>query len=63
MRTIPTSKARQIFSEITGQVEYAKKRVILTKHGRPVAALIPFEELQRLDAEARPSVDNDRFSF
>lgn len=58
MRSMTTSEARKDFSET---VKRARKgeRIVLNSHGKPVAALVPIEDLEllqeledRLDARA-----------
>ena len=49
MTKISASDARAHFAELVGLVGIAKERVVIEKHSRPVAALIPMEELRLLD--------------
>jgi len=46
---IPVTQARAELAELVNRVVYAGERVILTRHGQPVAALIAAADLQRLD--------------
>ncbi|MBI4585788.1 MAG: type II toxin-antitoxin system prevent-host-death family antitoxin [Planctomycetes bacterium] len=53
------SKVRQDFAESLNLVAYGKSRIVLTRHGRRVAALVPIEILElfeqmedKADAEA-----------
>lgn len=48
--TISTSKAREFLADIVTEVAYKGERVILTRHGKPVAAIISAEDLERLEA-------------
>ena len=48
MDEIPASEARQRLPEILNEVSYKKKRVIITKRGKQVAAIISIEELEAL---------------
>jgi prevent-host-death family protein len=50
MSTITAAKARDNFSDILGKVSYAKERITLTRRGRAVAAVIPIEDLELLEA-------------
>lgn len=60
--TVPNiriSKARESFSETLNRVAFGGERVVLERHGREVAALIPIDDLRlleeledRLDVEA-----------
>lgn len=39
------SEARAQFSELINRVGFAKERIILTRHGKPLVALVPAETL------------------
>lgn len=55
---VPVTQARAELAELVNRVVYAGERVVLTRHGQPVAALISAGDLQRLDglpAEQSPS--------
>ena len=49
MSTITTINAREHFSELINRTSYGKERVILTRRGKGVAALIPLEDLKLLE--------------
>ena len=38
------------FAEAIGRAEHDKERVVLTRAGRPVAALVPIEDITALEA-------------
>ena len=42
------SKARDTLSEIVNRVAYRGERVVLNRHGKPVAALVSAADLKRL---------------
>ncbi len=50
MLKISTVEARENFAEIINQAAYGKQRVILTRRGRELVAVIPLEDLNRLEA-------------
>jgi len=50
MTTITAAKARDNFADLVGKVSYAKERITLTRRGRPVAAVVPMEDLRLLEA-------------
>jgi prevent-host-death family protein len=57
--TVSTSKARDDFAEMINQVAYRGERVVLDRHGKPIAAIIPIDDLafleeleNRMDVEA-----------
>ena len=47
--SISTSKAREFLADLITEVAYKGERVVLTRHGKPVAALISSEDLERLE--------------
>jgi prevent-host-death family protein len=63
--TLTTTRAREAFSEILNRAAYGKERVVLTRRGKKLAAVIPVEDLalleeleNRLDAdEARRAIE------
>jgi prevent-host-death family protein len=57
--TVSTSKARDDFAEMINRVAYRGERVVLDRHGKPIAAIIPIDDLafleeleNRMDIEA-----------
>jgi prevent-host-death family protein len=57
--TIKATRARDAFGETLNRVAYGKERVVIDRHGRAVAAMVPIEDLRfleeledRLDVEA-----------
>ncbi|HEU4507135.1 MAG TPA: type II toxin-antitoxin system Phd/YefM family antitoxin [Pyrinomonadaceae bacterium] len=56
--TLSTSKARVDFAEVINQVAYRGERVVLDRHGKPIAAIIPIDDLIFLEEiETRMDVD------
>lgn len=68
MAEFSTSEARGQLSVILNRAAFGKERVVLTRHGKPLAAVVPVEDLglleeledrldveeaQRIEAEAR----------
>ena len=47
-----TVEARNKFSELINQVAYGKKRIILTRRGKDIVAVVPIEDLRVLEEEA-----------
>lgn len=39
------TEARSQFSELVNRVGFGKERIVLTRHGRPLVALVPAEML------------------
>ena len=48
MKKVETTVARQEFAETVNQVAYGKKRVVLQRRGRDMAAIVPMDDLARL---------------
>lgn len=44
MKTVTAKYARQNFAEIISEVHFAKKRIIITKSGKPMVILISTQE-------------------
>lgn len=51
MSTIGAFDAKTHFSELLKEVEKGEQ-VVITKHGRPVAKLIPVQGVSKLDSES-----------
>jgi len=49
MTELPISQARDHLGEVVAKVEHAHERAILTRHGRPVAAVVSLEDLRALE--------------
>lgn len=43
---LPVSEARAQFSDLVNRVGYGKEHIVLTRHGKPLVALVPAEELK-----------------
>jgi prevent-host-death family protein len=77
MIEVTVSEARERLAELLGQVEHAHEQVTITRHGKPVAAIVTMEDLafmesaedafwrRKLDEErARPDYDpNERYTL
>lgn len=44
------SEARESFSNTVNRVAFGGERVVLTRHGRRVAAVVPIEDLELIEA-------------
>ena len=44
------SEARESFSTTINRVAFGGERVVLTRHGRRVAAVVPIEDLELIEA-------------
>jgi len=54
MEDLSISEARDSLAEIVNRVAYRGERVILRRHGKPVAALVSATDLERLSALEKP---------
>jgi prevent-host-death family protein len=46
---IPVTQARAEFADLVNQVAYGGERIVVTRHGKPIAALVPAADLERLE--------------
>ena len=63
MAQMAASAAREEFAEVLNRVAYGKERIVLHRHGKPLVAIIPVEDLQlleRLIEEDRIDVEEAR---
>lgn len=50
MTRMQASKARDEFSDTLNKVAYTGERVVLRRHGKDIAAIVPIEDLEMLEA-------------
>lgn len=48
---IPVTQARAELAELINRVVYGGERVVVTRHGRPLVALVSAADLQRLEED------------
>lgn len=48
MRVVHTSTMRREYAETLNQVIYLKERIILERHGKKIAAIIPMDDFNEL---------------
>jgi prevent-host-death family protein len=61
MVRLKASEARQDFADTLNRVAYRGERVVLQKHGKDVAAIVPIEDLKFLDElESRLDIEAAR---
>ncbi len=51
MLTMSTVEARENFSEMVNLAAYGQNRVMLTRRGKPLAVVVPIQELEALEAK------------
>jgi prevent-host-death family protein len=54
---LSVSEARESFADLVNRVAYRKERVLVTRHGKPIAAVIPIEQVEFLE-RAEDAYDN-----
>ena len=47
--TITTGKAREQLSNVINQAAFGKERVVLTRRGKEIAAVVPIEDVKLLE--------------
>jgi prevent-host-death family protein len=61
MTRLTASEARTQFSDVVNQVAFKGERVVLHRHGKDVAAIVPVEDLELLEElENRMDLDAAR---
>ena len=58
-KTINVAEAKKHFSELLGQVAFGKKRILITKRGKPMARLVPADESDRHLVKAKGWLEGD----
>jgi len=59
MSDVSTAEARKNLAELVNRVAYGKERVVLTRHGKQLCALVPIEDLSFLDKIREAATRND----
>jgi len=49
MTKVSAAEARNEFSEILNRASFGKERIVLTRRGKDLAALVPIEDLELLE--------------
>ncbi|GHE02707.1 type II toxin-antitoxin system Phd/YefM family antitoxin [Streptomyces alanosinicus] len=52
---IPVTQARAELADLINRVVYGGERVVVTRHGKPLVALVSADDLARLDALDEPA--------
>ncbi|MBF0508844.1 MAG: type II toxin-antitoxin system Phd/YefM family antitoxin [Deltaproteobacteria bacterium] len=50
MNTLTAKEARARFSEICNQAAFGKKRLMVTRRGKEIAAIVPVDDIRLLEA-------------
>ena len=48
-RHVSVSEARESFADLVNRVAYRKERILVTRHGKRIAAIIPLEQVEFLE--------------
>ncbi|MGH2418030.1 MAG: type II toxin-antitoxin system Phd/YefM family antitoxin [Candidatus Limnocylindria bacterium] len=48
IRRLAVSAVREQLADVLGYVVRRRERIVLTRHGRPLGAIVPMEDLERL---------------
>ena len=56
---INVTNAKKHFSELLGKEAYGKKRILITKRGKPMARLVPADEINMHLSNAKGWLDDD----
>jgi prevent-host-death family protein len=51
MESIPLTKAKARLSGLVDRLIHRKEQIVITRHGKPVAALVPYEDWERHAAD------------
>jgi prevent-host-death family protein len=54
---IPVTQARAELADLINRVVYGGERVVVTRHGKPLVALVSADDLERLDALDEPAAE------
>ena len=57
--TVNIAKAKKHFSELLGQVAFGKKHILITKRGKPMARLVPADEIDTHLSKAKGWLEED----
>ncbi len=61
MSNISTKEAREQLSTVISRAAFTKERVILTRHGKAIAAVVPIEDVELLERlESRIDLEDAR---
>jgi prevent-host-death family protein len=47
---VTTAEAREHFSDVLNRAAFGKERVVLTRRGKPLVAVVPIEDVEALEA-------------
>ena len=56
VKALSVAEAKRRFSDVLGAVRHRGERVIVERRGRPIAAIVPLDDLERLEGNAARGV-------
>jgi prevent-host-death family protein len=59
---IPVTQARAELADLINRVVYGGERVVVTRHGKPLVALVSAADLERLENEPEPVAEEQVIS-
>ncbi len=62
-RKVNVAEAKKKFSELLGRVAFGKETIIVTKRGKPLVEIIPFQKKKKHPADVKGWLDNDDSFF
>jgi prevent-host-death family protein len=54
---MPVTQAREELADLINRVAYGHERIILTRHSKPVACIVPPEDLAQLEEREQESLN------
>jgi prevent-host-death family protein len=57
--TVNVAEAKKKFSELLGRVAFGKKHILITKRGKPMARLVPADEINLHLCNAKGWLEDD----
>ncbi|MFJ9041729.1 type II toxin-antitoxin system Phd/YefM family antitoxin [Streptomyces sp. NPDC102406] len=57
---IPVTQARAELADLINRVVYGAERVVVTRHGKPLVALVSAADLERLEALGEPAAEPEQ---
>ena len=52
---VPAQALRREASDLLGRIQYQHERVVITKHGKPIVAMVPIEDLALIESALKKS--------
>ncbi|MDQ6908343.1 MAG: type II toxin-antitoxin system Phd/YefM family antitoxin [Chloroflexota bacterium] len=64
MDTLSTAEARDQFSDVINRAAYGKERIVLTRRGKALVAVVPIEDVELLrELEDRIDLEDARLAM